>query len=123
MHRLSVSETDLQSAKVLLDIKDYRGANNRAYYCILHAINAIFALDGVAYKRHKDVIANFNKEYVRTQVFDKSIGRKVNSAEKIRNSSDYDDFYVANIAEAKEQVETASEVYNAIKKYCNERVK
>ena len=82
MHRLSVSETDLQSAKVLLDIKDYRGANNRAYYCILQAINAIFALNGVAYKRHKDVIA-----------------------------------------EAKEQVETASEVYNAIKKIVTKRKK
>ena len=39
-------------------------ANNRAYYAVFHAINAVHALYGNAYKRHKDVIGNFNKDFV-----------------------------------------------------------
>ena len=34
---------------------------NRAYYAIFHAIHA---LDGNGYKLHKDIIANFDKQYV-----------------------------------------------------------
>lgn len=55
----------------------YKGANNRAYYAVFHALNAIHALSGVAYKRHKDAIANFNKEYVKTNIFPREMGRKI----------------------------------------------
>ena len=54
----------MESAKVLLEAKSFRGANNRAYYAIFHAINAIHSLRGASYKKHKDALANFNKEYV-----------------------------------------------------------
>ena len=39
---------------------------NRAYYAIFHAIHA---LDGNGYKLHKDIIANFDKQYVETKIF------------------------------------------------------
>ena len=29
------------------------------------------------YKRHKDVIANFNKDYVKTEIFPREIGRQI----------------------------------------------
>ena len=43
LYRLETSRNDLKSAKVLLAIEDYKGANNRAYYAIFHAINAVQA--------------------------------------------------------------------------------
>ena len=70
LYRIETSKNDLKSAKVLLSIDDYKGANNR---CLLieffHAINAVHATSGKAYKRHKDAIANFNKDYVKTEIF------------------------------------------------------
>lgn len=60
-----------------MSIDDYKGANNRAYYAIFHAINAVHATSGKAYKRHKDAIANFNKDYVKTEIFPREIGRKL----------------------------------------------
>ena len=56
----------MKSARALFAIEDYKGANNRAYYSIFHAINAVHAVSGKAYKRHKDAVANFNKDYVKT---------------------------------------------------------
>ena len=82
----------MQSARILYDAGQLKGANNRAYYAIYHAISAVHALDGNAYKRHKDALANFNKEYVKTEVFSRNLGRKIAAAEEIRHASDTADF-------------------------------
>lgn len=90
-YRIETAKSDVKSAKILLDAGEYRGANNRAYYSIYHAISAIHALDGNAYKKHKDALANFNKNYVKTEIFPRSLGRRIAEAEEIRHASDSDD--------------------------------
>ncbi len=122
IYRLERAKTDLQSARVLFDVAEYRGANNRAYYAIYHAITAVHALDGRAYKRHKDALANFNKDYIRTEIFPKVMGRKISEAQEIRHASDYDDFYIATKAEALEQIETAEKLIFLIDRYCRQRI-
>ena len=62
LYRIETAKSDLRTAAMLLTQKEYRAANNRAYYAIFHAITAIHALDGNAYKRHKEVLAKFNKD-------------------------------------------------------------
>lgn len=123
LYRLETAKSDVKAAKILLNAEEYRGANNRAYYGIFHAISAIHALDGNAYKRHKDAIANFNKNYVRTEAFSRELGRKIAEAEDIRHASDYDDFYIATQEEAMEQIEVAEELINIVEKHVNERIK
>ena len=113
-HRLQTAREDLKSASILLESGEYRGANNRAYYAIFHAINAVHALDGNSYKRHKDAIANFNKEYVKAGIFPREIGRKIGEAEEIRHASDYDDFYIASREESERQVTVAGEFINLV---------
>lgn len=98
--------------------EEYKGANNRAYYAIFHAINAIHALSGKAYKRHKDAIENFNKDYVKTEIFPREIGRKIGEAEEIRHASDYDDFYIASREESERQVAVADEFIQLAETYC-----
>lgn len=117
LYRLEVAKSDIKSAKILLDAGEYRGANNRAYYGIYHAISAIHALDGNAYKRHKDALANFNKNYIKTEIFPRTLGRKIAEAEEIRHASDYDDFYIATREEAEEQMATAEELVEKIEEY------
>lgn len=87
-----------------------------------HAINAIHALDGNAFKRHKDAIANFNKDYVKTEIFSRDIGRKIGEAEEIRHASDYDDFYIASREESERQVAVADEFIRQVEKYCIEQI-
>ncbi len=109
-YRMETAQSDLQSAEILLKEKEYRGANNRAYYAIYHAISAVHALDGRSYKRHKDTLANFNKDYVKTEIIPKTFGRRIARAEEIRHASDYDDFYIATKEKAEEQIITAREL-------------
>ena len=118
LYRIDTAKEDLKSAKILRDASCFKDANNREYYAIFHAINAIHALNGVAYKKHKDAIANFNKEYVKTEIFPKEIGRKIASVEEIRHASDYDDFYIATRDEVDEQISIAEEFIKMVEVYC-----
>ena len=122
LYRLETARKDLRSARALLAIEDYKGANNRAYYSIFHAINAVHAVSGKAYKRHKDAVANFNKDYVRTSIFPREMGRKIWQAEEIRHASDYDDFYIASKEESERQISVADEFIVLAEKYCMEQL-
>jgi len=121
LYRIETAKSDINSAKILLEAGEFRGANNRAYYGIYHGISAIHALDGNVYKRHKDALANFNKNYIKTEVFPKTLGRKIAEAEEIRHASDYDDFYIATREEAEEQILTAEELIDCIEKFVREK--
>ena len=61
----------------------------------------------VDFKRHKDVMGYFNKEYVAKEVFPREIGRKLGTLQRVREKSDYDDFYIASKEKATEQFQTA----------------
>lgn len=118
LYRLETAETNLKSAIILKDHADYKGSNNRAYYSVFHSITAIHAMEGKSYKRHKDAIANFNYNYVRTGVFPKELGRRIGRAELIRHHSDYDDFYIASKEETEALIQTARDLLSAVRAYC-----
>ena len=76
-YRLETAKSNLNASEILLNAKEYKSANNRAYYAVFQAINVIHALAGKSYKRHKDAIGNFNKDYVKTEILPREIGRKI----------------------------------------------
>lgn len=117
LYRLSAAKEDLEAAKLNFESGHYRTSNNRAYYAIFRAISACLALKFKAYKHHSQVIGNFNKDFVHTGIFSKEISRKINRAQEVRHASDYDDFYIVSVDDAKEQLETASEVVDMVEKY------
>ena len=67
-------------------------------------------------------MANFNKDYVKTSVFPKEMGRKIGQAEEIRHASDYDDFYLASADEAQEQIDNAVAFAGVIEEYLNNAI-
>ena len=75
-HRLEQSREDLMAAKLLYKSELYKSANNRAYYSIFHSIKAVLAMEPIDFKKHKDVQAYFNKNYVSTEIFPKMMGKK-----------------------------------------------
>lgn len=55
---------------------------------------------------------------MKEEIFPRPIGRRIAEAEEIRHASDYDDFYIATFDEAKEQLDTATELIQLIENYC-----
>lgn len=122
LYRLEKAKEDFAVAELTLEHEQYRSANNRAYYAIYHAITAILALDKVAFKRHKDTLGHFNKEYVKNNIFPRELGHRIAVAQEIRQASDYDDFYIATRAQAVEQIETAKRVIELVEQYLQEKL-
>ena len=116
-HRLEQAKEDLEASKMLYENKFYKSANNRAYYSIFHSIKAVLALEPIDFKKHKDVTAYFNKNYVNTEIFPKKLGHKIAEAVAIREDSDYDDEFVVKPEETKEQINTAEELLKLVEKY------
>ena len=61
--------------------------------------------------------AYFNKNYVRTEIFPKDMGRRITDASKIREDSDYDDQFVVNKEKTLEQINVAKEIIELVEKY------
>lgn len=116
-HRLNVAREDLDAACLTFDAGQYRAANNRAYYSIFHTICAILAKEGIAFKRHKDTLSYFNKNYVQPEIFPRELGRKIVKAEEIRHASDYDTFYIASKEVTSQQIGTAVRILELAEAY------
>ena len=120
-YRLEQAKENLEEAIALLDINKFKGASNRAYYAIFHAIKAILALEETDFKKHSSVIAYFNKNYINTEVFPKELGKRVSIARFFREKSDYVDFYIITKEECEEQIKTAEELIELVEKYINHK--
>ena len=116
-YRFETARSDLKVAKMLYDAKEFRSSVNRSYYSIFHALRSVLALDGFDSGKHSGIIAYFNEHYVKTGEFDKTISKDVSTSYKLREKSDYQDFYIASQQEAAEQIEKAERILDQIEKY------
>ena len=120
---LKKSETCIEDAQKLAGEGSFDGAVNRAYYGIFWALSSVHLIDGNHFRRHKDAIGMFNKNYVHTGIFPKDFGHKVATAETVRHKSDYDILTHATEATAREQISFAQEFHEAVKEYCEQRIR
>ena len=111
-YRITEADDSLKVAAHCLKEGLYKDSINRSYYAAFYAVKAVLALSTVDFKRHKDVMGYFNKE-----VFPREIGRKLGTLQRVREKSDYDDFYIASKEKATEQFQTAELVIDEAKKY------
>lgn len=118
-HRLEQAKEELEAGYLLYEKNYFKSANNRAYYSIFHSIKAVLALEPIDFKKHKSVLAYFNKNYINKEIFPKNIGRKIMNASNIRDDSDYDDEFIVDSNKTKEQLETAKELATLVEKYLN----
>ena len=107
--RLEHAAECLSSAKALLNVNDFKGAANRAYYSVFHAMRAVLALDGIDRKHHSGIITEFRKLYIKAGIFDAKLSEIIQTQSEYRTSSDYDDFFIISKSEVVEQVESAEE--------------
>lgn len=120
-HRIEVAKERLQSARLLIDAGDYKAAANRSYYAAFSAMRAVLALDGLDFKRHSGVISEFRKSYIKTGVFDAELSHIIDSLKDVRQSSDYDDFYLISKEEVSLQVENAECFVSRVEEYLQEQ--
>lgn len=90
-YRMDRAREDIATAKVNIENGLYKGAVNRSYYAIFHAIRAVNILDGFDASKH--------------------------SAYRIREKCDYSDFFIVSKEEAEEQYNRAIEFVECVENF------
>ena len=107
-----------EEAESLLKDGKYKSANNRAFYSIEKSIKALLAVKSIDADTHNGCLRQFNVHYIKDSVsgFEPGDYKRIADAQRIRNNSDYDDFYIADKEECERQVNTAREFLNKAEK-------
>lgn len=120
-YRLSLAKETLANAKMCLDNQFYRDCINRSYYVVFYSIKSVLAIENIDFKRHKDAVAYFNKNYVATEIFPRTLGKRIGRIKMMREESDYSDFFIASEEDARKQYETAEYVVYAVEEYLKKK--
>lgn len=117
-----------KARECLLDAQDAfeedRLANsiNRSYYAIFHATRSLLALDSFDSKKHSTIIGYFNQHYIASGKMETVYYQQLSNAFRIRNKTDYDDFYVITREDAKQQLVNAYSFIQHIGQYIESRI-
>ena len=106
-YRLARAREMLSASEDNLKIGQYKTSLNRSYYAVFHAMRSANALKNFDSSKHSGVMAYFTKEYLKTEILDRSLAVIIKESSLCREKSDYDDFYAASRTEAEEQLKNA----------------
>ncbi|MBR1642142.1 MAG: HEPN domain-containing protein [Butyrivibrio sp.] len=117
--RLERAQELVNEAEELLERGSYKSANNRAFYSIEKSLRAMLAIKGIDADSHNGILRQFNVHFIRNSEagFEQGDYKVIANAQRIRNISDYDDFYIADKEECREQVKTAKDVVKKAQRY------
>ena len=120
-YRLARAKEDLKTAKDNLREGSFRASVNRSYYAVFHSLRAITALDGFDSGKHSGIIAYINQNYVKIGVFDRAFSKLLDSAFRLREKADYEDFYMISAEDALRQIGKAESVITTVEQYVETR--
>jgi uncharacterized protein (UPF0332 family) len=113
-YRLNKAKDLLRQSWVLLGDSSCDGSINRSYYAIFNAIRALLALCRIDSRKHSGVISYFDQYFVKTGIFNRTYSQIAHSAFEVRQMSDYQDFYMPSIDQAKQQFNNASQLIQEV---------
>lgn len=122
-YRIEKAEKIIEEAKILLNNNKIEGTINRSYYTIFTIARSLTILFGKDSKKHSGIIWVFDKYVIKTGILDKQFSKIIHSAFDLRSDTDYKDFAVVNLEDAKKQVENAKLFLEEIKKIRDKIIK
>lgn len=89
-HRLKQADDSVEEAKVLLKEKmSLRAVMNRLYYAMFYAVLALLQEKQLGTSKHIGAISLFDREFIKTGVFDKEMSKVLHRAFELRQKGDY----------------------------------
>ena len=112
-------ETLAEAEKMLRQEFSPRSVVNRAYYAMFYGLLALFLKAGKDIKtsKHSGVIAQFDREFVKTAGIDKRFSAMLHTAFDLRQEGDYKDLVQIPRDKAERCVAYATEFLSELKRY------
>lgn len=82
-YRYERASEELENAKEMLNTGKFKMALNRAYYSIFHGMRTVNILDEFDSSKHSGVIAHFNQQVEKAQIFHQLITNYLHQKEII----------------------------------------
>lgn len=116
-YRFECSLEAMEDAKIMYENGRYKNSLNRGYYAIFYALRSVNALRGFDSSKHSGVIAFFNQNFVKNEIFSKEVSKIIKLASEKREQADYLDFYIASKEEAQKQIERAGILLKTVEEF------
>jgi uncharacterized protein (UPF0332 family) len=116
-YRMEQAEECLHMAKVSYKEGKYRTGANRTYYCILHSMRSLLALERKDFKKHTAVINCFRQKYIKSKVFEPEMSDMIKFAFSKRTDSDYTDFITISEDDIVKLIKNAEYFMGKVKEY------
>jgi hypothetical protein len=117
---ITKAEKYLNSAELLLKASDYDSSVSRSYYAMLYATQALLLTKSLSVSSHRGIIAVFGEHFIKTGIFSRETGKKLNRAFEKRQIGDYKHTFVITKEEASEVLENGREFLTEVVDYLQE---
>ena len=97
----------LRSSELLIQDGDYDYAVSRAYYAMFYSAEAALLKKEMTFSSHKAVISAFGQYFVKTEIFDKRMGRDLNIIFGERQLGDYESNFSISEDSARQTLKSA----------------
>ncbi len=95
-YRMEKSKEAIKAAEIMLENNMLTFAMNRIYYSMFYAVQSLLASDSVSFSKHGQVKGYFNRKWIKSGKFSKTLGQLYNKAFEYRQKFDYVDFAAPN---------------------------
>jgi uncharacterized protein (UPF0332 family) len=121
-YRMEKSKEAIKAAEIMLQNDMLTFAMNRVYYSMFYAVQSLLASDGVTFSKHGQIKGYFNRKWINSGKFPKTLGQLYSKAFEYRQKFDYIDFATAERDMVSEYIEKAKEFHNRIDRFFRNEV-
>ena len=119
--RLDNAQNAIEDAELLFENGSLRSAVNRTFYSMFYTVSALAIADGKSFKKHRQVLAFFHKEYAQPEIFDRKHARALQKAFEDRTEADYQDYIHITAEQVHIRIQEARELLTAVNEYLASR--
>lgn len=121
-YRLERAEESLKAAQLMLENKLYVSAMNRIYYAMFYSVQALLVLNDNTFSKHGQVKGFFNREFIKTGVFPKDLGKLFNIVFEYRQKFDYVDLIIPEEKLITDYIVKATKFIEQITKFLKDKM-
>lgn len=121
-HMMAKGKRALKSAGEHIKQGDYDFASSKAYYAVFHFMQAALATEELTFSKHSAVIAEFNRNFIRSGIFPKDFSKNIERLFKQRQIGDYDYSPVIDKEEAGKDLAIAKLICDKVEEYLRKEI-
>ena len=114
---IAKAEKFISTAENALNTGDYDSCVSRCYYAMFFMSEAALLTKSLSASSHKGVISLFGEHFIKTEVFERNLGKALNDAYDKRLVGDYGVGFTVTEQQAKDLLETARNFVQRLNEY------